>query len=108
MNDPYRIIIRPVVTEKCVKVAQAKRPDKMPVNQYTFEVAANANKSEIKAAVEAWWKAERGIPIRVKRVNTMTVSGKWRRTTGKNSYGKTSSWKKAIVTLHDGSSMDIY
>jgi large subunit ribosomal protein L23 len=109
MIDPYKIILRPVVTEKCTRLSQAKRgKTEQPLNQYTFEVARSATKPQIREAIEVWWKAERGVPIKVAAVNTMNVDGKWKKTLGKQHYGRTPDWKKAIVTLKAGSSMDIY
>ena len=65
-------------------------------NKYTFEVDKNANKPEIKAAVEAIFDG-----VKVKKVRTMNYEGKKVRT--KYGYGKRADWKKAIVTLTDDS-----
>lgn len=90
---PQQVIIRPIVTEKS---ADLQADD----NQYTFEVHREANKIEIRKAVEIVFG------VRVDRVNTMVVRGNIRRV-GRN-YGKTRQWKKAIVTLHEGDSIDLY
>ena len=77
------IIVRPVVTEKS--------NDAMQEGKYTFEVNKNATKVEIANAVEKLFE------VKVLKVNTMTVKGKVRR---QGRYvGKTSDWKKAIVTI---------
>ena len=90
---PQQVIIRPIVTEKS---ADLQADD----NQYTFEVHREANKIEIRKAVEIVFG------VRVDHVNTMVVRGNIRRV-GRN-YGKTRQWKKAIVTLHEGDSIDLY
>ncbi|MBR4395323.1 MAG: 50S ribosomal protein L23 [Eubacteriaceae bacterium] len=81
--DPYAVIIKPVVTERSMNAAAMKK--------YTFQVAKTANKYQIKDAVEKIFN------VKVAGVSTMHVQGKVRR---QGRYvGKTSSWKKAIVTL---------
>ncbi len=90
---PQQVIIRPIVTEKS---AELQGDD----NKYTFEVHRQANKIEIRKAVEIVFG------VRVDHVNTMVVRGNIRRV-GRN-YGKTRQWKKAIVTLHAGDSIDLY
>ena len=77
------IIIRPVITEQSMTQAQDKK--------YTFIVAKNTNKTEIKKAVQEIFK------VSVEKVNTMNYAGKTKRM-GRNE-GKTSSYKKAVVTL---------
>lgn len=81
------IILRPIITEESMAGTALKK--------YTFKVAADANKIEIKKAVEELFKVE------VADVNTMNISGKLRR------YGRyegyKASWKKAIVTLTETS-----
>jgi large subunit ribosomal protein L23 len=94
MIDYREILIRPILTEKSVaKTSQRK---------YTFEVARSATKVDIRQAVE---KAFTG--TRVADVNTITVAGKRRRMGGYGrrrgrSEGRTTTWKKAIVTLREG------
>lgn len=65
-------------------------------NKYTFEVDKNANKPEIKAAIEAIFDG-----VKVKSVNTMNYKGKKVRT--RYGYGKRADWKKAIVELTEDS-----
>ena len=77
------IIIRPVITEQSMTQAQDKK--------YTFIVAKNTNKTEIKKAVQEIFK------VNVEKVDTMNYAGKTKRM-GRNE-GKTSSYKKAVVTL---------
>lgn len=83
MRTSYDIIIRPVITETSMMNTAEKK--------FTFEVAKDANKTEIKIAVEEIFG------VKVEKVNTLNVKGKYKRQ-GK-SEGYTSSWKKAIVKL---------
>ena len=79
----HDILIRPVITEQSMIDAQDKK--------YTFIVQKGANKTQIKNAVETMFK------VKVANVNTMNYAGKTKRM-GRN-VGKTSSYKKAIVSL---------
>ena len=85
------IIIAPVITEK----SMANRQN----NVYTFKVAKDATKTDIKKAVEEAFK------VSVKSVNTLNTKSK-RRRVGRYS-GRTKTYKKAIVTLNEGSSIEI-
>jgi len=88
MKAPQDIILAPIITERSMAgVGQRK---------YTFRVAKSANKIEIGKAVEALFSGNE-----VASVNTMNVRGRQKRM-GRN-VGYTSSWKKAIVTLKEGS-----
>lgn len=80
---PEDIIIAPVVTEKS--------NDEMQSGKYTFEVNRKATKVDIANAVEKLFN------VKVLKVNTMTVKGKTKRV--RYVEGKTSDWKKAIVTI---------
>lgn len=86
------IVIKPLITEKAV--------DLMQENKYCFKVDIRANKIEIKHAIEEIFK------VKVVNVNTMRVKGKVKRV-GRYS-GKTATWKKAIVTLHEGDSIEVF
>lgn len=85
------VIIAPVITEK----SMANRQN----NVYTFKVAKDATKTEIKRAIEEVFKVE------VLNVNTLNTKSK-RRRVGRYA-GKTKTYKKAIVTLKSGSSIEI-
>ena len=87
MKTLHDVIIKPIITED----SMARLADK----KYTFEVAKTASKIEIKKAVEEIFKVE------VAKVNTISVNGKDKRV-GYH-VGKTSDWKKAIVTLKPAS-----
>lgn len=85
------IIFAPVITEKSMAARQN--------NVYTFKVAKTATKDEIKYAIEEAFK------VAVKSVNTLNTKSKKRRV-GRYT-GTTKTYKKAIVTLADGSSIDL-
>jgi len=88
----YEVLRRPLITEKNATLqAQGK---------YAFEVAGEANKHQIKQAVEKAFKVE------VMAVNVMTVPGKGRRLRGRQVL--TRSWKKAIVTLKPGDKIELF
>ncbi len=88
----YDVVIEPLITEKLSKAAEA-------ASQYGFRVHPQANKKEVKAAVEKIFD------VHVQSVNTMHVSGKWRRV--RHVPGQTTAWKKAIVTLKKGEKIDL-
>ena len=87
MKTPYDVILKPVISERSMEDAQDKK--------YTFKVAVDANKTEVKQAVEEIFDVE------VKKVNIMNVVGKEKRMG--RFVGKTAASKKAIVTLTAGS-----
>lgn len=87
MKAPQDIILKPVITEKSM--------DELQNGKYTFKVATDANKSEIKKAVEALFD------VKVAKVNTLNCTGKEKRMG--RFVGKTSDWKKAIITLTEDS-----
>jgi len=90
--EPHRALIRPIITEKST-ILQGQ-------NKYAFEVAEEANKLQIKDAVEKAFK------VRVLAVNVMTVHGKSHRR-GRH-ISKPTSWKKAIVTLQEGDKIEFF
>jgi len=83
MKSPYDIIIKPIITEKSMMG--------MEMNKYTFKVLKDANKTEIKLAIEE------AFGVKIEKINTLNVKGKVKRQ-GKF-IGKRADWKKAIVTL---------
>lgn len=93
MKEPQKIIRRPLVTEKSTLQKEEGR-------QYVFEVDRNANKIEIRSAVEHLFK------VKVNNVRTINVLGKIKRL-GRR-YGKRPDWKKAIVTLREGDRIDFF
>ena len=92
------IIIKPIVTEK-----QTAITEKM-ANRYGFRVSPDANKLEIKAAIEELYD------VTVVKVNTMNYDGKKKSRYTKSGVvnGKEASFKKAIVTLKDGETIDFF
>lgn len=100
MREPYNVILRPVVTEKTSRQGEAE-------NVYSFIVAEDANKIEIARAVRTLWD------VTVLDVRTMRYAGKTRRShmgrmnRGSNA-GRTPSFKKAVVKLAEGDSIELY
>ena len=92
MKDARDIIIRPIITEHSY--------DLIEKNKYTFEVARDANKIEIAKAVEALFD------VHVTKVNTMNVKPKVKRV--RYVPGLTRRWKKAIVTIEEGQTIEIF
>ena len=86
------IIIRPIITERSF--------DMQEYNRYTFEVAKDANKIEIAKAIEEIFA------VKVVKVNTVNVKPKPKRVRVQAGY--TRSWKKAIVTLAEGDSIELF
>ena len=91
--EPHQVLIKPAVTEKAMFQATE-------LNQYTFKVNINADKNDIKAAVEKLFE------VKVTGVSTQIRKGKPRRY--KFTYGRTKDWKKAIVTLHPDDKIDFF
>jgi large subunit ribosomal protein L23 len=87
----YDTLLAPVITEKSTLVAEE--------NKVIFRVPLTATKPEIKEAVEALFKVD------VTKVNTILVKGKTKRFRGR--LGRRSDFKKAVVTLKNGQSVDI-
>jgi large subunit ribosomal protein L23 len=87
----YQVIVAPLVTEKATRLNE--------LSQVTFRVAIDATKPEIKAAVQKLFSVE------VEAVNTVVMKGKTKRFRGRE--GKRSDWKKAIVKLRAGQTIDL-
>ena len=87
MRTPYDIILKPVISEKSMSDVQDRK--------YTFKVAVDANKTQVKMAIEEIFGVD------VEKVNIMNVNGKVKKM-GKN-IGRTAASKKAIVTLTEKS-----
>jgi large subunit ribosomal protein L23 len=97
MRDVNGILIRPILTEKVLHAQEAQA-------KYAFQVDSSANKIEIKSAVEHKFN------VVVKGVRTINVKGKSKRMNTRRGLtrGKRSDWKKAIVTLGEGHSIDFF
>jgi large subunit ribosomal protein L23 len=89
---PYQVIVRPLITEKATILAGS--------GKYAFEVDRRANKPQIREAVELAFN------VRVENVHTMNVRGKGRRV-GRR-YTRTRNWKKALVTLAEGDTIQLF
>ncbi|MEG0071379.1 MAG: 50S ribosomal protein L23 [Raoultibacter sp.] len=92
MKDPREVIIRPIISEHSY--------DLINKGCYTFEVAKESNKIEIAQAVEAIFN------VKVVKVNTLNVKAKPKRV--RVQLGKTRTWKKAMVTLAAGESIELF
>lgn len=90
MRSAFDIVIAPVVTEKCNALMQEKK--------YTFKVKSDAEKIEIGRAVEELFNG-----VKVKSVNIINCQGKARRAGRSMKKGRRPDWKKAVVTLSEGS-----
>ena len=94
MRDPRDVIIEPVVSEKSYAL--------LDEGVYTFIVHPEANKTEIRQAVEAIWN------VRVQNVNTLNRKGKRKRNRRMPTFGKRPDQKRAIVTLVPGQSIELF
>jgi large subunit ribosomal protein L23 len=93
-RDPRDLIIRPVVSEKSYAAYDA--------NVYTFVVAPDSNKIEIKHAIESIFG------VRVTNVNTLTRGGKRKRNRRTGGWGKRADQKRAVVSLAEGDRIEIF
>ena len=97
--DYNKILIRPIFTEKMSRLEEDSK--------YSFQVMVGSNKLEIKKAVEAMFN------VSVKKVSTSNRSGKKKNMTVRSggrtirTNGKRSNWKKAIITLKEGDTIDL-
>jgi large subunit ribosomal protein L23 len=93
MREPRSVILRPVVTEASAALQETRRT-------YTFIVARDANKVEIRHAIQTVFG------VRVESVRTANYQGKWRRV-GRG-LGRRPAYKKAVVRLAEGDAIDVY
>lgn len=91
------ILIKPLLTEKILRLQEER-------GKYAFHVARDANKIEIKKAVE------KKFGVQVAKVHTINVKGKSKRMNTRRGLtrGKRADWKKAIVTLREGQTIDFF
>lgn len=92
-RNPFDVLVRPLLTEKITGLRER-------ANRVAFVVKPEANRIEIRQAVEA------ALKVKVKSVNVINVLGKKKRQG--RFVGKRSDWKKAIVTLREGEKVDLY
>lgn len=101
MAKKRAIILRPLFTEKLTELGETER-------KYGFEVRHDANKIEVKRAVE------KKFGVNVQKVATMNMNGKAKSMTTRSggnvirTFGRRKNWKKAIVTLEEGQAIDLY
>jgi len=97
MKKDQEILIKPILTEKILKLQES-------TGKYAFVVNKNANKIEIKQAVQ------KKFDVTVDNVRTVNVKGKSKKMNTRRGItrGKRSDWKKAIVTLRSGDSIDFF
>lgn len=91
--DPYQVVIKPLITEKGTTQNES-------LNQYSFQVHEDANKVQIRDAIEKIYE------VRVVKVRTLKRQGKVRRY--RYSVGRTTAKKKAVVTLHPDDHIDLF
>jgi len=91
LKDDYMVVRAPLLSEKGSDLGETH-------NQYFFKVALEANKIQIKRAIERLYK------VKVANVNTMRMSGKRKQLRRK--IGRTPDWKKAVVTLKEGHTIE--
>jgi large subunit ribosomal protein L23 len=94
MRDPHNVLIRPVVSEKSYTL--------MDQNVYVFVVDPTATKIQVRQAVEDAFN------VRVDKVNTLNRKGKTKINRRTNTTGRRPNTKRAIVTLHEGDSIDLF
>ncbi|MEK6665338.1 MAG: 50S ribosomal protein L23 [candidate division NC10 bacterium] len=92
MREPRQVVVRPLMTEKSMRLKDER-------NTVTFQVVPDANKVEIRQAVEAIFN------VKVSAVRTSTMEGKLKRM-GRHQ-GRRPSWKKALVTLAPGHKIEL-
>ncbi len=94
MNDPRDVILEPILSEKSYGLIEG--------GVYTFRVHPNSTKPEIKDAVEEIFN------VRVQKVNTLRRKGKRMRNRRNFTYGRKPDTKRAVVTLHEGDSIQMF
>lgn len=91
--EPYQVILRPLISEKNVHKAER-------LSQYSFEINPKATKEDVRRAVESLFD------VKVSKIRTQARRGKHRRYRFR--MGELKSWKKAIVSLHEGNKIDFF
>ena len=93
-SNPYYIVKKPILSEESTLQANVH-------NKYVFRVDPRANKNQIRDAIEQMFS------VHVTSVNTMNYEGKLSGRRGRSLPGRRPDWKKAIVTLREGDSIDL-
>ena len=95
-TSPQYVVWKPVITEEATIKTRS-------INQYIFKVDPRANKKQIRDAIERIFPN-----VKVVRVNTMNYEGKLAGQRGRAVPGRRKNWKKAIITLRDGDSIELF
>lgn len=97
MKENYEILVYPILTEKMLQLQESER-------KYSFKVNKNANKIDVKRVVQTRFD------VAVKKVNIVNVKGKSKQMNTRRGItrGKRPDWKKAIVTLREGDSINFF
>ena len=103
----HEIIVRPVISEKSIDVSTLGDRDAKAGNKYTFAVHRDANKIQIKAAIEELYRKEN---VHVTGVSVLTTKAKEKRRGNRRgqTIGHTTPWRKAIVTLAPGQKIEFF
>lgn len=101
MDDPRKVILHPLITEKSTRLIEQLNPKGVPRNAYSFKVSPRASKPEIRQAVQALFN------VKVQAVNVLWKKGK-RRSTRRGGVTRTPNWKKAFVTLKQGYKIELH
>jgi large subunit ribosomal protein L23 len=96
MKDPYRIIKLPLITEKTTIFRES--------NKYAFVVDVKANKTDIRKAAEELFD----LKDKILKINTMQVRGKAKGQFGRSRQGRRPNWKKVIITVTEGTTIDAF
>ncbi len=94
-KHPYKILIGPLLTERATAAQGNKEP------KFAFKVAVDSNKVEIRKAIE------RAFKVKVVKVNTVLNKGKVKQLRPGQPQGRRADWKKAVVTLAEGQSINL-
>jgi large subunit ribosomal protein L23 len=96
MKEPYQVILKPLITEKSTILRES--------NKYAFVVDSKSTKSEIRQAAEEIFD----LKGKITQVNTMCVHGKPKGKLFRYRIGKRPNWKKAIITIQEGVSIQLF
>ncbi len=96
MKEPYKVILKPLVTEKSTILRES--------NKYAFVVNSKATKSEIRQAAEEIFD----LKGKITQVNTLRIHGKPKGKLFRYRIGRRPNWKKAVITIEEGATMQLF
>ena len=96
MKEPYKVILKPLVTEKSTILRES--------NKYAFVVNSKATKSEIRQAAEEIFN----LKGKITQVNTLSVHGKPKGKLFRYRIGRRPNWKKAVITIEEGATVQLF